>query len=58
MKPYITSIDRTNPIGNIIGDYGEYQFNKGFMIGHISGICVGAIIVWAILSKKVLKPHH
>lgn len=52
MTPYITGVDITNPIGKIVGDYGEYQWIKGFMVGHISGICVGGIIVWAILSKK------
>jgi hypothetical protein len=52
MKPYITGVDRTNPIGKIVGDYGDHQRNKGFIIGHISGICVGGLIVWAILSKK------
>ena len=52
MEPYIIGVDRTNPIGKIIGDYGAYQWNEGFMFGHISGICVGGIIVWAMLSKK------
>ncbi len=50
MKPYITGIDRTNPIVKIIGEYGEYQWTKGFVIGLISGICVGGILVWAITA--------
>ena len=52
MKPFIINVDRTNPIGEIVGEYGEDQWKKGFMMGHISGLCVGAILVWAILSKK------
>ncbi len=51
MIPYIVNIDRTNPIGKIIGDYGDYQYNKGFIIGHITGICFGGIIAWIILSR-------
>jgi len=52
MNPYILNIDRTKPIGKIVGDYSDYQWNKGFIIGHISGLCLGGIIVWIILSKK------
>jgi hypothetical protein len=52
MKPYITGIDRTNPIGKIVGDYGEYQWNKGFMTGIFTGICVGGILVWAARRPK------
>ena len=52
MNPYILSIDRTKPIGKIVGDYGDYEWNKGFMIGHISGFCLGGIIVWIILTKN------
>jgi hypothetical protein len=52
MKPYIDNVDRTTPIGEIVGEYGDYQWTKGFLIGHISGFCVGGLFVWAILSKK------
>ena len=52
MKPYIVSVDRTNPIGEIIEEYSEYQWKKGFVIGHISGLCVGGLLVWILLSKK------
>jgi len=52
MIPYIINVDRTNPIGEIVGDYGDHQWNKGFMIGYISGLCIGGIIVWTVLSKK------
>ena len=52
MKPFIINVDRTNPIGEIVADYGDYQWNKGFTIGFISGLCLGGIIFWAILSKK------
>jgi len=52
MKPYIINIDRTNPIGKIVADYSENQWTKGFLIGHISGLCLGGIIAWIILSKK------
>jgi len=44
MKPYITGVDRTNPIGKIVGDYGEDQWNKGFMTGIFVGLCVGLIL--------------
>ena len=52
MNPYLINVDRTTPIGKIVGEYGDNQWNKGFMFGHISGLCVGGIIVWIILSKK------
>jgi len=52
MNPYISDVDRTYPIGKIVGDYGDNQWNKGFIIGHISGLCLGGLIVWTILSKK------
>ena len=52
MKPYITNIDTTNPIGKIIKEYGEYEWTKGFLIGHLSGLCVGGAIVLILLSKR------
>jgi hypothetical protein len=52
MKPYIVSVDRTNPIGEIIEEYSEYQWKKGFVIGHISGLCLGGLLVWILLSRK------
>jgi hypothetical protein len=51
MKPYIINVDRTHPIGEVIGEYCDYQWNKGFVIGHISGFCVGGLLVWVLLSK-------
>jgi hypothetical protein len=51
MNPYIINVDRTHPIGEVIGEYCDYQWNKGFVIGHISGICVGGLLVWVLLSK-------
>ena len=50
MKPYIINIDRTNTIGKMIWEYGEYEWKKGFLIGNISGFCVGGILVWVLLS--------
>jgi len=29
MKPYIINVDRANPIGEIVGNYGEHQWNQG-----------------------------
>ena len=52
MKPYIINIDKTNTIGKMISKYSEDQFKKGFIIGHISGLCLGGLLVWAILSKN------
>ena len=52
MKPYIINVDRTNPIGEMVGNYGEVQWTKGFIIGHVSGLCVGGLLVWILLSKK------
>jgi hypothetical protein len=54
MKPYIINVDRTTPIGEAVGDYGDYQWAKGFLIGHISGFCVGGLFVWSILRGRVL----
>ena len=51
MKPYIMNIDRTNPVGKIVGEYGDYQWNKGFMMGHLSGLCVGGLLTWIILAN-------
>ena len=52
MNPYIINVDRTYPIGEIVGEYGDSQWNKGFVIGHISGVCVGGLLVWVLLSKR------
>ena len=51
MKPYITNVDPTHPIGLMVEEYGEYQWKKGFLMGHMSGLCVG-LFVWILLSKK------
>jgi len=53
MKPYIIDIDTTNPIGKIIKEYGEYEWTKGFLMGHLSGLCVGSLFVWILLSKRM-----
>lgn len=37
MIPFIISIDKTKPIGKLIADYGDYQWNNGFIVGFISG---------------------
>ena len=55
MKPFIINVDRTNPIGGIIGDYGDYQWNKGFMVGFMSGLCLGGIIVM-LISENLTRP--
>jgi hypothetical protein len=52
MTPYIISVDRTYPIGEVVGEYGDHQWNKGFVIGHITGLCVGGLLVWVLLSKR------
>ena len=52
MKPYILNVDRTTPVGKIVGEYGDHQWTNGFLIGHLSGLCVGGLLVWALLSKK------
>jgi hypothetical protein len=52
MKPYIINVDKTHPIGEIVWEYGAYEWNKGFAIGHISGLCLGGLLVWALLTKK------
>jgi hypothetical protein len=51
MNPYILNVDRKKPIGAIVGEYGDNQWNKGFMIGNIVGLCVGGILAWTILSR-------
>jgi hypothetical protein len=50
MKPYIIDIDKTNPIGNLIDDYGKTQWNNGFISGFISGLCV--ITLYYIVLQK------
>ena len=52
MKPYIIDVDRTTPIGEMVEEYGVYQWQKGFVIGHLSGFCLGGILVWAILIVR------
>jgi hypothetical protein len=52
MKPYILDVDRTTPIGEMVEEYGEYQWKKGFVIGHLSGVCLGGILVWVILTVR------
>lgn len=41
-----------NSVASIFGEYGNYQWNKGFMIGHITGLCLGGAIAWTLLSKQ------
>jgi hypothetical protein len=53
MKPYITSVDPTHPIGFMVEEYGEYQWKKGFVIGCISGLCVGGLLVLSLLRLKL-----
>jgi hypothetical protein len=53
MNPYIISVDRTNPIGKMVGEYGEDQWKKGFIVGHISGVCLGGVIIWILLTRVV-----
>ena len=48
MTPYIINVDRTTPIGEIVGEYGDNQWKKGFMIG----VCVGGILVWIALRFR------
>ena len=55
MKPYIIDVDRTNLVGAIVGTYGDYQWTKGFLIGHISGLCLGGIIVWVVKRAAPLS---
>jgi hypothetical protein len=52
MKPYIIDVDRTKPIGRMVEEYGKYEWTKGFLIGHLSGLCVGGAIVWILFSKR------
>ena len=51
MKPYIINVDHSHPIGAIIADYGDHQWNKGFIMGHVSGLCVGGLVAWLLLTK-------
>jgi hypothetical protein len=53
MKPYIIDIDRTMPVGEAVGNYGDYQWAKGFLIGHISGLCLGGILIWAAKRARL-----
>ena len=52
MKLYITDIDRTTPIGKVLGDYGDYQWNNGFLVGCFSGFCICSIYT-VIIYKKI-----
>lgn len=52
MKPYIIDVDKTTPIGEMVEEYGDYQWRKGFVTGHISGFCLGGLLVWVLLSNK------
>ncbi len=36
----IIDVDRSNPIGKLVGEYGDEQYWKGFGIGYITGILV------------------
>jgi hypothetical protein len=52
MKPYIIDVDRTTMVGEMVANYGEYEWTKGFLMGHLSGLCVGGAIVWILLAKR------
>lgn len=54
MNPYIINIDRTKPIGKLIDQYGECQYNNGFLIGFLCGFSICALCC-VILHKKYVN---
>ena len=50
MNPYIRNIDRTNPIGDLIAEYGENQWNIEFYMGFIYGLSIGTICCVILLK--------
>ena len=51
MKYYTIDIDRNTPIGQFIGDYGNYKWNNGFLFGFVSGFSVGAFLMVNLMKK-------
>jgi hypothetical protein len=39
----IVSVDRTKPIGKLVGEYGDRRWMFGFIVGYISGSIVATI---------------
>lgn len=39
-KPYIVNVDRTNPIGKLVAEYGDSLYWRGFGHGFLSGAFV------------------
>jgi len=52
MNPYITTLNRTNYFENIIGEYGDYQWDNGFYVGYITGFCVSTVFCVIIFNKN------
>lgn len=50
MISYIKSINRENPVGKMIGEYGDDEWKKGFNVGCIYGISVSTICFVIVLS--------
>jgi hypothetical protein len=41
---FIQSIDRTKPLGQIVGEYGDSRWKSGFFVGLCVGTAVGVAI--------------
>lgn len=51
MNHYIIDIDRSTPIGQFIGEYGDYKWNNGFLVGFVSGFSIGAFLMVNLIKK-------
>ena len=53
MLPYMESI-HTHPFGNILREYGEYHWTRGFYVGCVYGVFIGTLccIVAGKMSKR------
>lgn len=51
MGAYIRSIDRTNPIGNLVAEYAEDRWRNGFLYGFVCGFSIG-LVCCIMIHKK------
>ena len=45
MKPYLRNVDRSTPLGDLICDYGQYQWTIGFTVGFLTGTLLMSTVV-------------
>ena len=52
MKPIITSVDTTKPLGHAVWEYGVNEYNRGFRVGCIYGAVAYCAVLMCFMMLK------